>query len=386
MKFFPTRSHVDDIDTSLNALEPHHPASDEAVTVLETHRNAMSAIRSDPAATGPAAGTWNRVLRETARPNAKGQHEMSATATFSTIAAGNFGWTKAKSGSRVAHSMNIAAALVVIAAIVAGGWFATTQNDQLPDPLPRFAAMGLQIDDPGNGVCDVAPLSVDEAIMILNDPLGSLTSDLETPPPDMYVSGMFDRRSIQTPNVYYNMSNVYSMDTMSIDMISGDFDDAQPIVDEYLDCMFYGTVGQEWRLMDPTSVQYRLAVSLPTLASEQEARNLLPDILGQSGTFGGSSSVSGLQTSRMRLNPDDAQTRYLAGTGYPGFSGFAIGPVQYLNPDGSLEMEADLHGNAIGKPDSRAEYSMNVIFAQSPLNQEWYVIDTFFPFEMSVWE
>ncbi|MCO5217158.1 MAG: hypothetical protein M9950_13560, partial [Thermomicrobiales bacterium] len=244
-------------------------------------------------------------------------------------------------------------------------------------------ALGLQTDSAGNGVCDVEPLSVDEAIVILRDPLGSLVPEFDDPVAVGYPAEFFGRQQIEAPNYYLYFAAVRS-DSYAVAMQSHQFAKAQLVINEYLDCMQTGTVGQEWRLMNPVTVQFRIASALPTLTSEEEARELLPELLSQPATFAPMNPQTDIVSVFPRLNPDVEQTRYFAATDFIGFSGYAISPVQFVDSSGAVKMEADLQGRSLSDPGQMEQFSMNVIYGQSSLDLEWYVIDIVFPFNLPV--
>lgn len=276
---------------------------------------------------------------------------------------------------------NVVATVAIVVVLALSSWFAGALLRPSPESEPRYAALGLQADTAGNGVCEVEPLTVDEAIAILSDPFGTLLSDIDDPVAIGYPAELFGQRQLTVGDPYAFLTYLYYVESVSLDLDKQQFSDAQPVVNEYLDCFLTGTTGQTWRLTDPLVVQFQLAISLPTLVSEEEARELLPEILLRPGEYAadrisymGEAPVPGI-----RVNPDIAQTASWTSGGRHQMVQIAISPVQVLDAEGNVVQEADLSGNSLTDPAKSADFAMNVIYGQSTLNLQWYVIEIIFP-------
>lgn len=349
----------------------------------ELQKQVDDAHHTTDRADAPPAGLWSSI-RAQVQPQpqtiveTKESQPMITTATLPQSIAAPMRSTPQDQAGGFRHYVNFAATVALVLAVAGGGWLAMMQVNQ-PDggPEPRFAALGLQPEEEGNGVCDAEPLTVDETIFIVKDPIGSLIPEIEDPAALGYPEDWFGPRAITVPNVYWYMAQVYELDYFGMDLPQADFEAAQPVVNEFLDCLQSGTRGQLWRLMDPITVHALATQYLPTLSSEDTARVVLPDILEAPAHPNSGGSVD---TRIIRINPDSSLTGYLAASNRTGFPGFAISPVIHVEENGDVLTEADRHGISVDDPDHDAEGAMNIIYGRSAVDNQWYVIDYFFPF------
>ena len=320
---------------------------------------------------------WHRV-RAQVETTEEGTSAMSSISIpIDSIPVSN---SNAPSGQhRFARYANLAATIALVFAVALGGWFAATRMNQPGSPEPRFAAQVVLPEESGNGVCDVESLTVDEAMAILIDPIGSLIPDIEDPVAEGYPAYWFNRSAITVPNAYWYMSQVYDIETYSVNFPEADFREAQPILNEYLDCIKYGTYGQVWRLTDPVSVQAQIAQKLPILRSEEDAREKMPSLLEEPAVF--NTGFTG-ETKYLRVNPDQENTGYFHSESFLGFPGYAISPVTFLDSEGQTLIEADVFGNRVDDPSQEVEGSLNLIYGRSAMNNQWYVLDFFYPFSI----
>lgn len=375
------RSETEEIDRALNAylMDASYPIENsEATQTLNTHRMAMSAIQSDPAATGPAAGTWNRVLRATAtaQPKLKGCEEMTTATAYPGTPYRPVEDSGEQQRSLGRSSLSIAASVIVIVSIVFGGWFAIMNLP--PDDSRHNLAMAPATPVVGQA-CDVQPLTADEAIAIAKNPFNAVE-------PTLYdMTGLYDRLSGEG----YAVPNRPQMTLFYTSHPENDIDeqewaDVLELGNAYLDCIQSGTVGQAFALMDPFIVQNYLRDHLPLFMGEEETRAYLADLLQKEAIeFGWTDPdhLSYVSDKVLQINPEfwliyaDSRLAYR-----DRFYTEVIGaPVLFSDQDGSVASAPTFAGIPFGQMAGSTRFARNVFFVKSSFDGQWYVFGIFIP-------
>lgn len=272
--FQPHRSSSDDelLDQHLNEWVGGSDAKhtgDVDSDPIAFHRWADETRRSEPAATGPAAGTWNRVLRQTAQPQSKG------TSTMSTAALGT-GYTVARPDSireRVSRFTHLAATIALVLAVAVGGWFAMSQMPGR-DGNGRFAAIQSTPGDSAQ-TCDVEPMTVDEVMAIVENPY-------KYADPEAYGSPN------SSPAPWYDdYAQVQPITSGTPSRFAGDIptsaamDNALPVLQMYLACVETKTIAHSLRFVDPFSIQERVVTEFPFYRDQESVRNWVSEWISQ---------------------------------------------------------------------------------------------------------
>lgn len=274
--FLPHRSSSDDdeLDQQLNewATGSHtDPASDEAADALEFHRWADNTRRSDPAATGPAAGTWNRVLRNSAQANPKVRKKMSS-AVLESQPAGYGRQSHETPGERAMHYSKLVATLALVLAVTMGGWFAMSQMPGGGDG--RFAAIQGTPEVAQSQTCEVEPLTVDEVMAIVENPYSVAPFDSwGTPEPGSGQSSLAGEGLREHPNMFRLPENMSSIPDEE------EFISITQLADQYLNCSFSGTVGQQMALVHPEIVQMYVLGNFPVYRDQADVRAFVESVI-----------------------------------------------------------------------------------------------------------
>lgn len=261
------------LDQALNAwIMGEYPdtANSLADEALEFHRWADEARRTDPAATGPAAGTWNRVLRSTAQTSSRGGDMSSAalsTEPQSVIVYDSRPYNRREPG----HYLNLVATLAIVFAVTVGGWFAMSQ---LPpgDGDGRFAVL-QGTPEVAQATCDVDPMTVDEVMEIVENPY-KYAHPTAYGRPDSNPAPWYDDYAEIQPIVAEPLSPTYGTVPTESAMAQ-----ALPVLDQYLACMETGTVAQTLRFVDPFSIQGRVTSEFPFYRDEEHVRQYVSEWL-----------------------------------------------------------------------------------------------------------
>lgn len=286
---FPKRSSSDDdaLDHALNAWvidERHSERSEEsrpgssiqqkspAIDALEFHRWADETRRTDPAATGPAAGTWNRVLRSTAQAKSRGGDMSSVvlgTEPQSAIVYDSRPYNRRELG----RYLNLAATFAIVFAVTIGGWFAMSQLP--PGSDGRFAAIQETPEVAESQACDVEPLTVDEVVAIVENPYSVAPLDTwGTPSPSQ------EEGTSLAGEGHREMGSMVGMpETLSVVPSEEEFSDIQSVADHYLACIQNGTVGQRWALIHPETLQSEILSRFPVYRDQAEVRAVIEEAI-----------------------------------------------------------------------------------------------------------
>ena len=383
---FPKRSSSDDdaLDHALNtwAVGDCHserreesrlseiPQRGSLVTdALEYHRWADDTRRSDPAASGPAAETWNRILRSTAQTQSRGG-DMSSVAMSSSPQAAIVYDSRPYNRGQIGRYFNYAASLLIVFGVAFAGAFMAMQINQPGGSNGQFALFS-QTDE--SATCDVEPMTVDEVMEIVENPyhymdesefpnpIGSTTH--ETPWEDEY-------QEVQ-PRLPVSLN--VGLDT---EPTTTAFDQASEVIAEYVACLQTdGSVAMMLRFADPFSIQHHIRMEFPFYRTEDQVRPYVSEWIA-SGTIYHELSYE-RQGETLTYIP--ANDKEMAGTQIHDF-GLGFDQVIYVGSeiyDENGEFIGNFHPTLYMTYDVDEEYlDHGVVFTllHSRYTGEWYVV------------
>ncbi len=376
MNLFDRNRHddIDEIDAALNALMSdmsYQPTSENLALILDTHRMAMSAVRSDPAAKGPAAGTWNRVLRATAQSSSKGFEEMTATTWDGSIPTSSLGSTERVKG-RLPRFTTIAATLAVVSLLAFGGWFAATNLPPASEDL-RLAVM--QATPLVASTCDVESMTVDRVMAIVKNPYSAYDEDEITS--SSQLSLWRDRSKMEFLEPLFAGVDLELMDRFTYPAREPGFDNAIDRANGFLACAQGGTVGQLLNFMDPREIQRVVLSNHPVFRDEAGVRATVEELVGLPAStfvFPGQTPIpyAGLTLS---ANPERASALVAMGsdaTRYEATQLMMLGVVA-TNTEGTIVYQGNADGSANPNAGLTRQSQFRLILKQSSINGQWYV-------------
>ncbi|MCA9834343.1 MAG: hypothetical protein KC435_10370 [Thermomicrobiales bacterium] len=379
MRILHRASRTDEIDQALNALvsrRPYDPETALVSDVIDTHTQAMSALRSDPAATGPAAGTWNRVLRANAQPTAKGQGTMSATATLQSPLPGAISAPARKQAGGFSHFVNIAASVLVVAAIAFSGWFATMHLQPSGDNSNGLLGMAQGTPGLDSATCDVEPLSVDEVMAIVENPYSAFDHDLITSRDWLKVweeKTGYDLLETNSPAIDQQL-----LDGFTYPATQPSFDGAVDRANGFLVCAQKGTIGQVFVYMDPKEIQRIVLANHPVYRSEEQVRATVIELMEMPGStfvFPGGDTLHASSLS-LAVNPEIDSALVAQGAGVSRYDATRVMMFGIIatDTDGTVVYQSDATGVASPVAGLERTERFRLIIKQSSIDGQWYVL------------
>lgn len=217
---------------------------------------------------------WQRVVSQ-ANSQSKERSDMSNIAVFASAVdtAGIRASTNQRGGFR--HYVNLAATIVIVAAVALAGWFAIMQLNQPGSPDRHLALMNSTPLVEPSSMCEVEPLTVDTVMEIVRNPARFMAEGPTGEPRDTPMEG-------SPPN-----AELWEVDA-DLELISGkstptreQFDDASVVANEYLNCIMYGTQGQIWTFYSPVLLQQKILGEFPVFAEESQVRQRVEELSSQ---------------------------------------------------------------------------------------------------------
>lgn len=379
--FFPNRSSSDDdaLDHQLNewAIGSNtDPASDEVADAFEFHRWADNTRRSDPAATGPAAGTWNRVLRNSAQGSSKRSSAMSSA----TLTAQSPGFSRIPEESfrqRSGRYATLAATVAIVLTVAFGGWLAMSQ-------MPggggdgRFAALQGTPEVVQSQTCDVKPLTVDEVVAIVENPYSTIDSSWWGTP----VPGEKNDETNQIQNqelLEWPLDPIpYPGGGASFSVPeSEDFEEASAFTETLFDCVQNGTMGQMWSLQSPITVQNSILSQFQVYRDRSEVRSHIESVIDEPYPYSNQDVYSGL---KLTPNPRVGDARIWDGEGNAGldFSKVMYIGVQAVDSNGSTVVAENFEGVAVEGDRDRGN-GVAYILVYSESHDQWFFHSVYAP-------
>lgn len=226
-----------------------------------------------PDADSPPPDTWQRVLAQVQpKPEEKDEMRSATLSTYASRTPGVFpGGPRSSSADRrgFSHYLNLAATIAIIATLAVGGWFAAMQVNQPGTPDPRFAVLS-GTPEAASLTCDIEPLNEERVMAIVKNPMPFVTDGPTGDP--RHISEALPESS----ELYeYN----YSLEVASGNEIPtrDQFDSAEEIANEYLECLLVGTQGQVWNFYNPINIQKSILSDFPVFSSEEDVRSRIQE-------------------------------------------------------------------------------------------------------------
>ncbi len=272
--------------------------------------------------------------------------------------------------------LNLAASVIIVAAIAVGGWFAAVNLS--PNDRGHQAAMAPATPI-ADASCAVPALTAEEAIMIIKNPYQAIDLTLY----DM--GGMHTRMSAEEYAIpdHTKMLQIFTHDPVN-EIDEEEWADTLKLGDQYLDCIQHGTVGQVLALMDPFVVQNYLRDRLPLFMSENETHAYLTDLLHENAIGYGwtdPDQLTFISDKVLQINPDIrliyADSRFLYRNGF--YTEVIGAPVLFSNADGSVASAPTFAGIPFGSSAGQTRFARNVFFVKSTFDGQWYVYDILIP-------
>lgn len=378
--FKRSSSNGDALDRALNAWvdsDRHSGRSEESRTddskqqdslvtdALEFHRWADETRRTDSAATGPAASTWNRVLRGTAQAESRGG-DMSTAALSPERQSAIIQQVRPWNRQQISRYLNNAAMLVIVFGVAFAGAFMAMQVNQPGGSNDNFALMG-QNDE--SGTCDVEPLSVERVMEIVKNPAPYLDNGPAGEPtvPEGENNTMFVE--------LYEPEWTTDVRGTSEKPDEAQFNAVESTVDKYLQCHVFGTVGQSYRFWSPLVIQRQVLAQFPVFADEESVRAWLEVELDQPALSHNEfweRSLSNYDVASISVNPDPALAIQQSGSNYY-FAEFITVGVSVENAEGETVLLTTGTGNQLISQNTNT-HVLVVTVAQSQESDQWYIV------------
>lgn len=373
---FRTSSEDNALDTALNtwaAGEQPDAADAPAEYAIEFHRWADDVRRSEPAATGPAASTWNRVLRQSAQTVTKGK-TMSTAALGNELQAASVYGSRLFGGEGVRRLLNLAATLAIVFAVTVGGWFAMSQLPAGEDG--RFAGFQGTPDVAQSHTCDVEPMTVDEVMAIVENPY-SYSYDPERASKNLLTGSM------KVIEMDYYEAWMYRIDDELLSsgrtqVTVQDFDAASDRMNGWLSCAFDGTAGQALSFVDPFDIQRLVLSNFPVYRDVATVRESVGSLLEMPasnlwGTYQSAFSAEGLTVKANPVREDASQLDDEQALRYNSARILQIG-VRVTDEEGETVFENSFSGVRTVDSSIPLKDGFTVLMAKSAFNGEWYVL------------
>lgn len=299
---------------------------------------------------------------------------MSATATLQSPLPGAISAPARKQTGGFSHFVNIAASVLVVAAIAFSGWFATMHLQPSGDNNNGLA-FAPSTPTAGATTCDVTPLTVDEVMQIVKNPYAFMADNVD---PDItldptfteYVAGNDLMNGNPLPTEWY----VHSTDHQTPSDEA--FASASEAVNQYLTCLSTATFGQYWAMIDPVAVQRAVLDRFPVFADEATVRAYVEATIDQGLASSDlvleplTSLVSDFQ---LIANPDIDQAASVPTADDIYVSLVAMGVV-VTDTDGGVVLVTDSEGRS-QELSSRAGSERPVLLVgKSAITGQWYVL------------
>ena len=276
------------------------------------------------------------------------------------------------------HYANLAVTIAIVIGVALAGWFATMQFNQPSDGSGRFAfAPGTP--EVAAAICDVEPMTVDEAMVVLLNPYQAMEVDEDLAQHSETLVWLKDQsgQTGQPP-----LENLLS-DGPNGELEQAELDKALALGDIYLECVQHGTRGQVFRLLDPVGVHEYLRGMLPLFTSEEEARVIIEEELNNSANTVWTQDFMHeyLEGKSIRVNRNPERLYIDSSYAVESFllDAIVITPIVIYDENGEVVFETEFGGFPVKNNGRAADYARNVAIAKSPFDGEWYVFNIYKP-------
>lgn len=270
----------------------------------------------------------------------------------------------------ISRFVNVAASLLVVAAIAFAGWFSVMNLRPGGDMDPRYASVMVKQETAGNGVCDVEPLTVDQAVRIVQSPLAYVFGSAEAvEKAGMYLTENF--LDIQ-PWGWDTLMSLASY--ISLPITDDEYFSLLAFSNEYADCIMTGTKGQLWAMMDPIVVQREIIVRIPLLQPMDVTEAAIAELLAIPNV---NSNENTVRTMTWQPNADrEHMARVDYGLTRSSNSSYIV-PFQILNADGVIIGSYDIFGNSLLEDRASEADPGNIVLIRSKDEKSWYIVGGF---------
>lgn len=273
------------------------------------------------------------------------------------------------------HHLSLAASLAIVLTVALAGWFATMQLNQ---PGGSDGQFGLSGQSDQSATCDIEPMTVDEALRIVEDPFGTANSDEPVPAWIQEEERMRVMWVADTPVVPNNFVDQALMDSFQGTPDEDVFKDATERMNSFLACAQTGTMGQAFWYIRPFEIQRIVQFDLPFFRDESAARAVLEELLPMpaSGLVARSDSAFTEPEYVFSANPNISQAATSNSTNSIRFRAsetIMIG-ITVTDQSGEIVFQNDYLGKVDPAGPLFTTERFRVIMAQSLVDEEWYVL------------
>lgn len=350
--------------------------TDHDAFLAEVHGWANRAHSTAPGAAAPPADLWGRILAQT-NPQPKEKSQMSYPTT-AAIPAVSIPPPDTRSKQGFGHYLNLAATIALVLAVAVAGWFATMQLNQSGNGNDRFA-MTPGTPEVASAVCDVEPLTLDEAMVILVNPYQAM--DVDERLAEHYETLVWLKD--QSGQTGQPPMELLLTDGPNGELEQAELDKALALGDSYLECVQHGTRGQVFRLLDPVGVHEYLRGLLPLFTSEKEARVIIEEELNKTGNTVWTQDFMREYLENKSIGVNHNLDRLYIDSSYAVDSflldAIVIAPVVIYDEHGEVVFETEFGGFPVTNNGRAADYARNVAIAKSPFDGEWYIFNIYRP-------
>lgn len=276
------------------------------------------------------------------------------------------------------HYANLAVTIAIVIAVAVAGWFATMQLNRPGDDSNQFA-LAPGTPEVASAICDVEPMTVDEAMVILLNPYQAMEVDEGYAKHAETLVWLKDQ-SGQTGQPPLEM---LLTDGPNGEIEQDELDKALTLGDTYLECVQHGTRAQVFRLLDPVGVHEYLRGMLPLFTSEEEARGIIEEELSKSGNTVWTQDfmLEYLEGKSIRMNRNPERLYIDSSHAVDSFllDAIVISPIVIYDANGEVVFETEFGGFPVTNNGYATDYARNVSIAKSPFNGEWYVFNIYSP-------
>lgn len=272
----------------------------------------------------------------------------------------------------VRHSLNLVASFLVVLSVAVGGWFATMQLNQPGSSNNRFALLGQT---GGDATCDVEPMTLDEAMAIIENPYAGIETGEASPTQQMHVRNMSLFQYVDQPQYLVDGELLESFQQRPE---NDSFAAASERMDAFLACVQDGTIGHLFRFLTPFEVQRIVFSNYPVYRDEATIRAELEEILLMPGSqfvtpFG---DIFADPTLTFAANPDidmAAASSQVPAIRYGASEIILIG-LRVADENGEIVFQNDHRGyaNPVGPLSTTDRF--RIVMAKSLFDGEWYVL------------
>lgn len=273
---------------------------------------------------------------------------------------------------QISRYLNNAAMLVIVFGVAFAGAFMAMQINQPGGSDGNFALLG-QTEE--SATCDVEPMTVDEALAIVEDPFGVNDSQ-----PDWFREEQLRRGlgATDTPMVPHNIVDQALLESFQNPPDEDDFAIAIERLNGFLACTQNGTIGQALWFIRPFELQRIVLSDLPVYRDEAAVRSVLEELLPMHGSILVAHSESAFVDSDyvFSANTDIEQAASSTTTHsfrYGASEAIMIG-ITVSDQNGEVVFENDSRGRANPAGPLMTTDRFRVIMIESAIDEQWYVL------------